>query len=184
MVPRGAPRGDYDPTQPTLWQRLDWLARTLVPGGLTLVMLLISVAPSRLPGFVHVTPMVALICVYYWAVTRPGALGYGTAFLLGLVEDSLTGVPLGLSSLAFLITQATVASQYKYFLGKPFLVTWWAFFLIAAGIALFKGLALSAYHGQLITMTALVFSTLLTIAMYPPFAWLLSRVSHLVFRES
>lgn len=176
------PGGDLG--RPTLWQRLDWLARKLVPGGLTLILLLMSVSPSRLPGFVHVAPMVALISVYYWAVTRPGAMGYGTAFLLGLVEDCLTGAPLGVGALTLLVVQAAVASQVRYFLGKPFPVGWWAFLLMALGAAFVKWLAVSAFHAQFVDGTALMFSVLLTVTMFPAFAWLFGRVSHIVFRES
>ncbi|MBK1663366.1 rod shape-determining protein MreD [Rhodospirillum rubrum] len=184
MARRGGLKSTYDPTQPTLWQRLDWLARRLVPVGLTLILLMMSVAPSRLPGFVHIAPMIALISIYYWAVCRPEVMGYGSAFVLGLVEDSLTGAPLGVGALVLLLTQAVVATQYKFFLNKPFLVTWWAFALVAGVAAVVKWLAVSAIYGTFVDGTALVFSTLFTVAVYPPFAWLFGRVHHMLFREA
>ncbi len=169
--------------QPTFWQRLDLVARRLVPGALTLVLLLMSVAPTRLPGFVHIAPMIALISVYYWAVSRPDVMGYGSAFLLGLVEDSLTGAPLGVGALSLMLAQAVVFTQYKFFLGKPFMVSWWAFTLVAAGVAVIKWVAVSAIHGHLVDGTALVFSWMFTVAVYPPFAWLFGRIQGLFFRE-
>jgi rod shape-determining protein MreD len=184
MVRRGGLNGGYDPLRPTFWQRLDVILRRLVPGGLTLILLLMSVAPSRLPGFVHIAPMIALISIYYWAVSRPDVMGYGTAFLLGMVEDSLTGAPLGVGALVLLLTQVTVASQYKFFLGKPFMVSWWAFSLVAAGAALIKWLAVSAIYGTFVDMTALFFSYLFTLAVYPPFAWMFGRVQSMFFRET
>ncbi|WP_413205527.1 rod shape-determining protein MreD [Rhodospirillum sp. A1_3_36] len=183
MARRSGLNGGYDPLRPTIWQRLDVVLRRLVPGGLTLVLLLMSVAPSRLPGFVHIAPMIALISVYYWAVSRPDVMGYGTAFLLGMIEDSLTGAPLGVGALVLLLTQVVVASQYKFFLGKPFMVSWWAFSLVAAGAALVKWLAVSAIYGTFVDMTALFFSYLFTLTVYPPFAWLFGRVQAMFFRE-
>lgn len=169
--------------KPTVWQRLDWMARRLVPVVMTLILLLMSVAPTRLPGFVHIAPMIVLISIYYWGVTRPDCLGAGSAFLLGLVEDGLTGAPLGVGALTLLLTQAVVASQHKFFHGKPFLVSWWAFSLVAVGAATVKWLAICGFYGQIVNPTALAFSTIFTVAVYPLFAWIFSWVQALVFRE-
>lgn len=180
-VPRS---GGLHGVKPTMGQRLDWVARRLVPVGLTVILLLMSVAPTRLPGFVHIAPMIVLISVYYWAITRPDSLGAGPAFLLGVMEDGLVGAPLGVSALTLLLVQAGVASQYKFFHGKPFLVSWWAFGLVAAGAGLVKWLLVSAYYGRILDPTALGFSLLVTLAVYPLFAWLFGRVQALVFREA
>ena len=43
------------------------------------------------------------ILIYYWSLKRPGNLGYGFIFLSGLFNDSVVGLPLGISSLAYLL---------------------------------------------------------------------------------
>ncbi len=43
------------------------------------------------------------ILIYYWSLKRPGILGYGLIFLSGLFNDAVVGLPLGLSSLSYLL---------------------------------------------------------------------------------
>ncbi|MGB1026452.1 MAG: rod shape-determining protein MreD, partial [Rhodospirillaceae bacterium] len=155
-----------------------------VPVGLTTVLLLMSVAPTHLPGFVHIAPMIALISVYFWAVTEPDAMGYGSAFFLGLVQDSLTGAPLGVGALALLLARMTVFTQQKFFLGKPFMVTWWAFSLVAMGIGFVRWICVCLYYGTVVDGSSELFSVIFTVAVYPLFAWLFGRVHILFFRES
>lgn len=175
-------RPQLTPDRPSVWARLDALLRCLVPGGLTLVLVLMSVAPSSLPGFVHVVPMVVLISVYYWTVTRPGAIGYLVAFLLGIVEDALTGVPMGTNAAILLLLQALIASQYRFFLGRSFWVNWWGFFFVVIGASVLKWGIVSAVYLHPMDVQALAFCALLTVAIYPLFAWIFGWIAHLVYR--
>ena len=43
------------------------------------------------------------ILIYYWSLKRTGSLGYGLIFLSGLFNDIVTGLPIGVSSLAYLL---------------------------------------------------------------------------------
>ena len=42
---------------------------------------------------------IQLIIIYFWTLKRPNILGNGHIFFAGLINDVVTGVPLGLSSL-------------------------------------------------------------------------------------
>ena len=43
------------------------------------------------------------ILIYYWSLKKSGSLGYGLIFLSGLFNDIVTGLPIGVSSLAYLL---------------------------------------------------------------------------------
>ena len=43
------------------------------------------------------------ILIYFWSLKRSGSLGYGLIFLSGLLNDIVTGLPIGVSSLAYLL---------------------------------------------------------------------------------
>ena len=43
------------------------------------------------------------ILIYFWSLKRSGSLGYGLIFLSGLFNDIVTGFPIGVSSLAYLL---------------------------------------------------------------------------------
>ena len=43
------------------------------------------------------------ILIYFWSLKKSGSLGYGLIFLSGLFNDIVTGLPIGVSSLAYLL---------------------------------------------------------------------------------
>ncbi len=156
--------------------------RGLAPLVLTLVLVLVSVVPLRLPGFAPVTPVVTLIAVYHWSIYRPDLLPLVATFLVGLAQDALGGTPLGLSSLVLLAVQAVVVSQRRVFHGKTFLVEWWGFMLVAPGAMLLTWLLASLYYGTLVAPRPLGFQLLLTIAVYPALVWIFGRVQQHLLR--
>lgn len=147
----------------------------MVPFAVSFLILLLSVAPLVSPGFTRAGPMLMLLCVYYWAVHRPDLMGYVSGFVLGLLQDSLMGTPLGVSSLIFMLTQAVVMTQYRFFVGKPFLVTWWALALVALGAILLKAVAIAVLSGYVVAPGHLAVSYILTLAVYPVVALVLNR---------
>jgi rod shape-determining protein MreD len=117
----------------SLWVRMDTWVRHLVPVGVTLLLLLLTAIPTRMPGFSGIMPLLPMMGVYYWAIFRPDLLPAWVAFLIGLLADILAGTPLGVYALVLLLVQGIAAAQRKFFLGKSFAVTWWAFGLLAGG---------------------------------------------------
>lgn len=170
--------------RPTVWQRMDVMARHMVPFGLTLLLILIAATPTHLPGMVRVGPMLSLIAVYYWSVYRPDLFRYGSAFALGLFEDVLTGAPLGSGALMLLVASAIVVGQYKFFYGKPFVVTWWAFAIVALAATGIKWLAVSIVFGAIVDLHTIGIEYLLTVALYPLIGWLLARAQMIFIKDA
>ena len=54
---------------PSLWHRIDLLARQLTPSMLTLILVIISVVPIRILNFSTVVPLLPLMSVYHWAIS-------------------------------------------------------------------------------------------------------------------
>jgi rod shape-determining protein MreD len=160
---------------PTLWQRMDVVARRLVPIGLTLVLILFAQTPTHVPGLTHTTPMYDLAAVYFWSIYRPDLMGYGAGFGLGLLEDLLTGAPLGTDSLTLLACQYVVFHQQKFFNAKPFGVMWAAFAVLALGAGLLKWLVIGIVSTSFTRFGDMVMSVLMTVAIYPIIAWLLAK---------
>jgi len=162
--------------QPTMWQRMDALARKLVPFGLTLALMLFALTPTQIPGLSHLTPMYALAAVYFWSIYRPDLIGYGTSFSIGLLEDLLTGAPLGCSALVLLLCQYLVFRQPKFFNAKPFGVFWLAFAVLAIGAGLLKWICVGLVAPGGFTRFGDMFAAaLMTVAVYPVIAWLLAK---------
>lgn len=162
--------------QATVLQRMDTTARRLVPFGVTLILMLFSMTPTYIPGLSHITPMYALMAVYFWSIYRPNLLGYGSTFAIGVLEDLLSGTPLGSGALILLLCKRVVFSQQKFFNNKPFGIMWGAFALLAAGGALLRYLCVGLAATSGFTPPGEMFAAyLMTIAMYPVVGWLLAK---------
>lgn len=170
--------------KPTFMQRLDLAVRGLTPLVLTLMLILVIALPLRLPGLSPVTPVVTLMAVYYWSIYRPDLMPPAAAFFVGLVQDTLAGMPLGMTSLVLLAVHAVVVSQRRFFHGKTFLVEWWSFMVVSPA-AIFASWAIaSVYYGSFVSVRSLGFQLLLTIAFYPCMAWVFARAQHHLLRPA
>lgn len=158
--------------------------RALVPPFVTLVIVLLSQLPYGAPYLPEVTPALSLIAVYYWSIYRPELLPAYAVFLIGLVQDILSGTPLGITALVLLVVHAIVSAQRRVFLGKTFLVEWWGFLLVAGGALAATWLIASLFFVALLPPGPVVVQLLLTVALYPPFMWVLSRIQRVLVRTA
>lgn len=161
--------------KPGVWQRLDVIARGLFPAFSVFVLLLINLLPISVPLLSTASPALALMAVFYWSVNRPDLLTAVAAFLLGLLQDLLMGLPLGVSPLVLLLVQTGSASQGRFFHNKPFSVMWWGFALVAIPALLIQWLLSSALIGALLPIKATMISYVLTAVLFPIVAWVLAR---------
>lgn len=161
--------------KPTLWHRLDALARRLTPFALTLVLVVVSVVPLHIPGFARVAPLLPLIAVYHWAIYRPALLPAFAVFVIGLLQDTLTGMPIGVNALVFLGVYGVVLSQRRFFAGKSFAVVWLGFAVVAAGAALSSWILVSVYYVTLVAPRPVLFQYLMTLGVFPLLVWVFLR---------
>ena len=159
--------------KPSLWQRLDVLARKLTPFGLTMALVVLSVVPTHLPGFARIAPMLGLMAIYHWAIYRPDLMPAYAVFLLGLLQDILSGTPIGVNVVVFLTVYGVVLTQRRFFVGKSFVIGWLGFALVAAGAAVEGWILVSAFHATVIDPRALVYHYLVTLSCFPLLAWVL-----------
>ena len=69
------------------------------------------------------------ILIFYYTLKRKEALGYISLFVAGLFNDVIVGLPMGISSLLFLLL-CGFASYLRNITLRPNLVKDWIFFLI------------------------------------------------------
>ena len=71
-----------------------------------------------------------IIIIYYWFLKDASILGSGHVFLAGIINDVVMGLPLGLSSISYLIV-AFIATYIKNVTVNFSLFTDWFTFLLA-----------------------------------------------------
>jgi rod shape-determining protein MreD len=154
---------------------MDTWVRHAIPVGTTLLLLLLTAVPTRLPGLDEVMPVLPLMGVYYWAILRPDLLPAWAAFLIGLLYDILSGLPMGVHALVLLLVQGIAASQQRFFLAKSFLVSWWAFGLLSAGATALTWMLISMLYGKTIAVPPVLIQYAITLGLFPVLTWTLAR---------
>jgi len=168
----------------SLWLRLGRYALAVVPAVLTLLIAILGQLPFGIPHFAQVTPAFSLMAVYYWSIYRPDLLPAAVVFGIGLVQDVLSGTPLGLFAMALVLVRGIVVSQRRVFLGKTFAVEWWGFFLIACGTVGFTWLVASLFFVAFLPPGPAVVQALMTFACYPFLMWFLSHTQQAFLRTA
>ena len=145
------------------------LFKAAAPTLLGLAGVLFLAAPIRLfEGFAP-TPILPLVIVFFWSVYGPDYLPPFSVFMIGLLQDLLTGGPLGLWPAVYLVTQYIVMSQRAYFLGREQKVVWLGFALASAGAGLILWLVMSLMSGVLLPVRFLLLQLAATVLIYPLF---------------
>ena len=68
------------------------------------------------------------ILIFYWSLRKTELLGYGYIFLAGLINDVVTGFPIGISSFNYLLI-CGFAAYLRTITLRPSMVKDWFFFL-------------------------------------------------------
>ena len=161
--------------RPTIWERLDLAARGLFPFLVTLSMLLLTAMPLRLPEISGIMPPLTLVAVCYWSIHRPQLLPLWAVFLIGLLQDLLSGGPIGVAAITLISVHTLVLWQRRVFLTSSFAMVWCAFMVLAAGALALMWLLTCLGMFQFVSPKPLLFQYLLTVAAYPCFSWLMTQ---------
>ena len=69
------------------------------------------------------------ILIFYWSLRKTELMGYGFIFLAGLINDIVTGFPIGVSSFNYLLI-CGFAAYLRTITLRPSMVKDWFFFLL------------------------------------------------------
>ncbi|SNT72460.1 rod shape-determining protein MreD [Amphiplicatus metriothermophilus] len=158
--------------------------KAATPTLLGLLGVLLLALPLRLFYGGVPTPILPLVVVFFWSVYAPDFLPSPSIFAIGLLQDFLTGGPLGLWPAVYLFTQYIVLSQRSYFLGREQRVVWLGFAFAAAAASVILWLAMSLLSGVLLPIRGLAFQMATTALVYPVFSGAFSHLHRRVLVES
>ncbi|VAV96504.1 hypothetical protein MNBD_ALPHA06-1775, partial [hydrothermal vent metagenome] len=89
-----------------------------LPALASIVGLLIYVAPVHFMGIAIPMPLFPLMAIFFWAMSRPQLMPPIVVFAIGLIQDLLTGGPLGLWAFAYLVSYTVMITQSDAFAGR------------------------------------------------------------------
>jgi rod shape-determining protein MreD len=167
----------------TLGRRAARLWGQATPALLTTLLVLPSVLPIESPGIGEIAPMLTVMAVFYWSVYTPELLPPWLAFAVGLLQDLVSGGPVGMMALILVLVATYVATQRRIFLSRSFVVGWGGFALIALAVAAGSWAVASLYFASLLRPAPMLLQALITVMLYPGLVWLLARAQITMMRQ-
>lgn len=123
-------------------------------------------------GFKYFSFNFPFILIFYWSLKKSGSLGYGLIFIAGLFNDVVVGLPMGVSSLTYLLI-CGFAAYLRNITLRPNLIKDWFFFLFT--ISLLNSLnyiLLTLFFSFKISYEESLFNLFFTFVFYIIFAYI------------
>lgn len=116
------------------------------------------------------------ILIFFWVLREPEKLGYGIIFLAGIVNDIVQNLPIGISSINFLLL-CVIAAYVRARTLLPNIFYDWIIFLIAILIVSSVHYSILAIIFEIpISYGTLMFSLILTFFSYPIFSKFFNQI--------
>lgn len=162
---------------------VNWAMRLVLAQGVILLFLLLNVVSFSMPHAGDFKPFFLLMVVYYWAIYRPTVMPIAYTFMLGLLLDLLTQMPVGLNALALVGLQTIVQRSRLFLMGQPYVVVWLGFVIMALAnsVFLFLLVVLSTFQIpslQAVQQTAI--ALLLSILLFPLASFILQGIHRIL----
>jgi len=151
----------------SFWQRVERVFCKLTPAALTMFLVFFAAVPMRVPGIAQFMPAFTLINIYYWGIFLPGALPYSFLFILGLLQDTFVGAPLGLSSFVNVLLAFFLTIERGNFGKIMFRSVWFGFAVLSGVILLLQWSILSFYFAKMLPVMGCFLQWVVTCLFYP-----------------
>ena len=115
---------------------------------------------------------IQLIIIYFWVSKRPEVLGSGHIFFAGLINDVVMGIPLGLSSLSYLVVSLVATYVKNMTVNTRITTDWFTFFIAIFFSNLTFFILLINFSEIAINLTEISYNTFFTLIFFP-FFWFL-----------
>ncbi len=152
------------------------LFRLMLAQSVTGFFLILSLMSFSLPYASSVRPEFFMMLVYYWAVYRPTLISPLFVFILGLIIDIVSGLPIGLNAAALLLLQWLVQRQRLFLVGQSFIGLWIGFMVAVFGVIIFKWSIVSLLTLSVLPFSSALLSALTSIFVFPLVTFLLLGV--------
>jgi rod shape-determining protein MreD len=169
----------------TLWEQIDGarFARMMFMLTLGVLAIYIEMAPLGIGPGARPSPDLVLCVVAYWAIRRPGSTPALLVFVLGLMRDLITDVPVGAGALSLVLAAEALKAWRRALARSGFLREWITVFGAALATAAMQWLLVMVTLAQPPFLDQLLNQCLYTAMAYPAVALLFRWVLRISWRK-
>lgn len=153
------------------------MARFCVPYTLIFVFWVLDMISLNIPYFQDVQPSFMLMFLFYWSIYRPTLIPSWLVFIMGLMLDLISGFPVGLQALLFVLIQRVITDQRKVFSGQPFWTVFFGYCLVAMFFNVTQYFVFGMLQGEFIKLEPVMATILLSVIFFP-FVSLIMHLTH------
>ena len=151
------------------------------------IMLFISVLSELDPNYLNLKYFsfnFTHILIFYCSLRKKSSIGYGYIFIAGLINDVVIAIPLGLSSLMYLII-CSFAAYLKNITLRPSLIKDWIYFLITVLVVnSFSFIMLTLIFSYKQSYMNILINSFYTFLFYIVFAYCFKNLETKIFGKS
>ena len=115
---------------------------------------------------------IQLIIIYFWVSKRPEVLGSGHIFFAGLLNDVVSGFPLCISSLSYLVVSLVATYVKNMTVNTRITTDWFTFFIAIFFSNLTFFILLTKFSNISVSAIEMSYNTFFTMIFFP-FFWFL-----------
>jgi rod shape-determining protein MreD len=121
--------------------------------------------------------------IFYWILKKPERLGYGLIFLAGIINDVVQNLPIGVSSINYLLLCSIAAFIRTRTLMPSLLYDWILFLTAVLIISSINYTTLTLVFQYPIKYGTLMISSFITFLIYPIISKLFDQITLIDLRE-
>ncbi len=167
---------------PTKAQHAYFVIRMSVPYMFMALLFLLNLVPfSWLIGDGASVPL-TLIAIYYWSIYRPTLLPEWLMFVVGIMLDLLSGMPVGINAFIFIVLRWSISRQRLFLTAQPFVMVWCGFLLANISYGLMSWALFGLAHFHWTPLQPVWVSIALGVGLFP-FVNMLLHLTHKILPE-
>jgi len=152
------------------------LVASVIPVTLAILGTLVANLPVSFLGGIAPAPLLGLMPVYFWCLVRPDLMPPLWAFVIGILEDMLSGGPPGVWTVSFVAAYALVDRQRDAFAGLSGLAAILGFATAAAAACATAYLVEAVYYWRMPPFAPVMGELAMSVVFYVPAAMFLGGI--------
>ena len=125
---------------------------------------------------------IQLIIIYFWSLKRPEVFGNGHVFFAGLLNDVVMGIPLGLSSISYLVVSFVATYVKNMTVNTSITSDWFTFFIAIFFSNLTFFILVTNFVEMTISVTDMSYNTFFTLIFFP-FFWFIFNFYNTIIKN-
>ena len=124
---------------------------------------------------------IQLIIIYFWSLKRSEILGNGHVFFAGLLNDVVMGIPLGLSSISYLVVSFVATYVKNMTVNTSITSDWFTFFIAIFFSNLTFFILVTNFVEMTISVTDISYNTFFTLIFFPFFWFIFNFYNSMIY---